>query len=370
MKILYIDYLSPEGHKNFNQIHICSLLSLNYEIHCVFRRGYYEDILTNENNVSLLMELSDSLYKGHANGLITRIFYFFQLLRIKNKIKFSSYDAVILSSYEPISLFFANIKYPMYIVNHNTIANWDRYNIKKFFIKQLGKRHIHVVFTEEMQQRLESFNVKNVIIVPHGYNKPFSIESPNALLQSLFAIDKRINESEYIIVSCFSSHFINDALIQQIICNEEFNDFLILKNILITLKGKFGKNENIGKNIILIEQHLTDIEYKYLFSKSHIILIPYNEKFRYRTSGILFECFANNKPCLITKIESMLYYSRYFNYYPFFETISELQIQILNILIDENISKYKFLNELNPINNWKTILDKYYNKKQILHGYI
>jgi hypothetical protein len=298
------------------------------------------------------------MYK-ESNKLTSRISYISQLLFIKNKVKFSFFDVIILASYEPVSLFFANITDPMLIINHNTISGLDNSKIKEFFTQRISKRNTHVVFDDDMRQRLIQLRITKIEIIPHGYNKPFAIKDYNVHLD-LFS-EKDIKKfAKSFIVFIPSSGSVDNNFVSQILQNKKFNEFLIDKNILFFIKGKYTINKDLNKNIILIERRLTDFEYKCLFTISAVILLPYGNNFKYRTSGVLFECFSNNKPCLLSKIKSMLYYSKYFEYNPFFETISDLESRILHISHNQKNGgfTYKCLDELNPTNNWSKILYK------------
>ena len=360
MKILYIDHISPYGHVNFNTIHLQSLLSLNHHVYCIFKKDYFKKISV--ENIKIYLELPLWLYKKYWNGFTERILYFSQLLFIKFKVKFKTFDIVIFASYEPISLFFANIKCPLLLINHNTISGLDKSKVKEFFTKSISNRNVHIVFNEYMKQRLLLSKIHNVVIVPHGFIKPFIIDQPNNVLNSFTDIDYKIfNLHAYSIVFCPSSASIDKIFLFQLLFDKGFNEFLIERNIILVLKGNIYLDQNFCRNIVCIDRRFSDIEYQKLFFLSKIILLLYDNNYKYRTSGVLFECFSNNKPCLVLQNESINSYSKYFNYDPFFDTVSELSDKVLwhQQHVFKNHSLYTNLKELNPISYWDKLLSQY-----------
>jgi hypothetical protein len=355
MKILYIDYLSPQGHINFNRIQIKALLELNHNVCCVSKEGYC-DLLAIPQAVPCLA-IPNHLYIGDKQRLfrfLFRIKSIQQLLFIKEHIDFSDYDAVIFAAYDPLSLFFFRIKKNTYIFNHNNINQYNNI-IKRWFVRHLPSHYIHIVFDNNMQQRLVQYNIHNIKIVAHGYNAPFELS--NIGLDSLSQIDKRINNNEYSIIVSPSSNSLDNNLLIQIFKNIEFNQYLTNNKILFIVKGNPIENEINNENIIFINRRLTDLEYTCLFTKSKIILLLYNENFNYRTSAVLFECFANNKPCLTSNNAVISSYIKYFEYNPYFDNIVDLQSKV-SLLIGEHSETiyYTNLNELSPIYYWENIL--------------
>ena len=355
MKILYIDHISPNGHVNFNKIHLQALLSLKHDIYCIFKKDYLRKI--NIENIIIYKEIPLCLYKNNTNGFIERVFYLLQLLFIKFNAKFSTFDFVIFAAYEPISLFFAKIKTPTFLINHNTISGLDKSRLKEFFTKKISKKNIHLVFDKHMQKRLEKSKIFKSKIIPHGYCMPFTNNLNSLYIDSLNEMDHRIYKSEYSIIFCPSSTSIDKEFVFQIITNERFNNFLFENKIILLIKGNYNCNFSFNKNIISINRFFTDIEYQFLLKLSKVIILPYGKDFKYRTSGIMFECFSNNIPCLISNIASMRTYSAHFNYNPYFNNISDLQFKILTVLNEIKYPHiYLQIDKLNPLIHWSYIL--------------
>ena len=91
-------------------------------------------------------------------------------------------------------------------------------------------------------------------------------------------------------------------------------------------------HNNISGNIIYLNQYLSQAQYHYLFQKSDIILLAYQDNFCCRVSGVSFECVANRKKALIKDNPSLSYCRDFYNYDPFFNTIQTLQERIEYLL--------------------------------------
>jgi len=99
-------------------------------------------------------------------------------------------------------------------------------------------------------------------------------------------------------------------------------------------------------------------EYEYLFLNSDIIIINYPKTFRNRTSGIFWECVANDKLCLLSDIKVFAGYGRFMKYVPFFNTIEEFMLKIFETLnLDEGLKKNPYLDKGKLTPNFKELLE-------------
>lgn len=77
-------------------------------------------------------------------------------------------------------------------------------------------------------------------------------------------------------------------------------------NFLFTIAGKIEKQQYIelklqikkNKNIKIINRYLTNNEYKKLLKKADLIVIPDGYIYKYMHSGVIWDCFAIEKPFL------------------------------------------------------------------------
>ena len=117
MKILYVDYKSPNGHVQFNRIHLNALKHIG-DIYTVFKENYFEEIQC--DGVKKCFDIPSSKYKRN-NGRFWSRFEEFQLLRyIKKLINPDEWDYIIISSYDIISMYFA-VFFKNIIVIYHTI---------------------------------------------------------------------------------------------------------------------------------------------------------------------------------------------------------------------------------------------------------
>ncbi len=327
-KILYIDHISPDGHINFNKIYLDALMRQKYQVDIVCKAGYFKKIKTSNSHFKL--EIPNILYR-YKDGITNRILFFLQLIYIKHKIDFSNYDYILLSSYEEISLFFAKYKYKLFIVNHDNIRGLDS-RIKRFFIKKISQKNTHIVFEQYIKEHLKMYRINNVCVISHGLINPLNIKNVN--FNSLHNICPDLHNAplyNYVIFSPSASST-DYKFIRSLLSDESFGKFLMKNKIIFIAKGHFSKSNN--KNIVIINNYLSQQQYESLFSISNLILICYPSSFKYRVSGILMECISNEKICFIKDIEALKIYSKCFTYNPYFKNKEEL-INLISLFIKD-----------------------------------
>ena len=326
-KILYIDAHSQKGHINFNRIYLSALQKTSCDIHIVFKKGYL-DLCEEFSNAKSELVLPDWLYPKSSGKLSSRFFLLLQLLYIKRNIDFSQYDYVFLSSYEEISLFFAGIKTKMYLINHDNARGFDS-KIKTFFLKHISKYHTHIVFMDYIKQRFIENGIEDVMVIPHGLLRPYVVPDTDqfAILKQL---DSRLVSKEYNYILFSPSILSDEQQLISILSNQTFNDYLKAKHILFVVRNKISNLA--ANNILFISDYLTNYQYQSLFMASTAIVICYPESFKYRVSGVLFECFANNKLCFVSELPALKAFKPYFMYNPYFINTQDLIIRMDEIL--------------------------------------
>lgn len=362
MRILYIDNISPIGHVQFNRIHLEALCKIG-NVYTAMRKGYYEKIGVYKANI--LIEIPDRFYMPISNKWK---FYFYRIMRritgydsetqgtlnyVRERVE-NNWDAVIISNMESKSLFKMKPLSNVYAICHqykSLINNGVRFANKHNRIKytrDVGNRYTIIALSESMREGIKSLNINNVEMVPHGFlpmNGIFDIKVLDRL---------GIPRNKKILFIPSYSH--STELYNNFYNNKEFEAFLEQNNYFLVIKDKKGSS-NI-KNIIIINRWMTAAEYQSLFLASFCIILPYDSDTPFRESGIIMECFANNKLCLRLDIPYLHVYDPYFNYESFFSDISSLKKRLMT-LKDVAQPIYKCLDKIsNPYQGWHNLLSK------------
>lgn len=347
--MLYIDQLCLGGHINFNNIYIEALYDHKITIDFALKAGY-------ESNLNLLTDttvfhIPEKYFKETNNKILYRYNLYRILKYTMRNINLDNYDFILFSSFEEISLFLAHFKKPLILVHHNNIRSLDNI-IKKYFYETIINKNINIVFQQTIKNIFNSLGVKTTYVVKHGY--------PKKLDKSLydcksFLSDIDINNYKNIIFSPSSSS--GDRLfILELLKDNIFQKFLHKNNILFVIRGDYQINNS--NNIKVINSFLSISEYEYLFLNSDIIIINYPKSFKHRTSGVFWECVANDKLCLLSGIDAFASYGRFMKYEPFFNTKEEFMLKIIETLnLDESLKNNPYLekNKLKP--NFKELLE-------------
>lgn len=338
-KILYIDVICADGHINFNKIYINSLIKSNDDVKLILKKGYANKM--GFNSKFILFELPEFLFYDFKKiPFLNRLMMTISLIYINFKILFKNYSNIYIGSYEEISFFCSFFGKKTTLINHNNISGLSN-SLKRFFFIKLSKKHTMLVFNNQIRDYLYELSVKNVIVKPHGLPEVFSKNIINPI--------RKHNERIIFLPShnSIDVNFIDDAF-----SNEMFLSLLKEYNFKIVKKGGTVYKDS---NIVTIDKVLGYEEYKSIFLESDIILLPYPSTFKYRVSGVLHECFVNNKLCLLSNIDAFRVYEGNFNYNPFFSDVDDLCQRLLELmtsfLSEESYNRnfYKNLSELNPI---------------------
>lgn len=336
MKILYIDPIYQTGHVNFNQIYIDYLYSKGYKIDFIFISDYAKFIKT--KSTSYILNIEWKFLKGKHSPLINRIIYFTTLLYIKHKSKFYKYDKVIFSSFEEISFFFSGIK-GCYLINHVNIQGLHS-PIKLYFFKSVFLHNIAVVLGKDSYSFLSSLiPPKNILYSSHGLPCPYE-HSDNSKYVNILSHFKHIIFSP-------SGNSSDSRFLEQLFISDSLNLFLKETNTVIVIRSHSLSIPPFD-NFIIINKFLSPCDYQYIFLKADWIILAYPPTFKFRASGVLFECFANNKQCFLSAIPAMLDYKNHFLYNPYFSNIKELIERIQSSKECNDCIYFKGLDQLHP----------------------
>ena len=349
MRILYFDMWSPAGHVVFNKIHLAALSRLG-DVYTIFKEGYYT---FDYPHVFHYLDIPSHYYRK-GEGYYKSRFRLAGMIRwVWKQVSKEKWDYVILSSYDPLALFLSQRFKDAIVIDHNTIGLLDSKTLG-FPLRHLSKGIRHVVFNDYMKSRFNAMGIDNVSIVPHGFI-PMNCEQKS--IDEIKGIRQKFSlDPEDRIVFLPSLSRSNIDVVGQFIYNDDFNSFL--KEHGLKLITKSGVKRESKSNIIIIDGYLPQGEYEYLFQNSSCNVLFYSQDFKYRTSGVLNECFANNIPCVFSDCPALEVYRPYFNNpHCVFHNGDELKGSILSVLQTGGNDYYKSLEDIeNPIKAWKHIL--------------
>lgn len=348
-RILYFDMWSVEGHLVFNDVHLKALCQLG-DVYTIFREGYHT---FDYQNVYNYLDVPNSFYVKGESYYKTRIRLAGMIKWVWDKVSKEKWDYVIFSSYDPFSLFLSRRFRNAIVIDHNTIALLDS-KLHGFPFRHLSTHIKHIVFNAYMQSRLNEMGFNNVAIVPHGFlpkkSEPLSVEDVRKVRQK-YSLG---TEDKIIFLPSLSKS--NVDLIGRYIYNDNFNKYL--KEYGLKLITKSLVKRASMSNIIIIDDYLSQEDYNYLFLHSSCNVLFYSQDFKYRASGVLNECFANNIPCVISDNPSLKAYLPYINNSNcVFRDADELISSILSALQMDRKKYYNNLGEIqDPLNAWESVL--------------
>lgn len=322
-KILYIDAISPSGHKLYNEILIKDILRSNFEVFTVSQEDYLSTLDIQHPNLHVLLEVPKKYYNKleQTNPFLSRVKLFLILRYIMKRISFSDYGYIIFSSYEEVSFLFSSMPKNCYLISHN---NFDNFNnlVKQYIYKKLSLNQHIVVLSKYLQDDLHVLGF-NTLYLPHGVPSQFMQNK----LDDSFVQKYSTREYNFIVFSPSAASTDNSIFIE-IDRSPFFEDFLIKNKILLIVRGN---QKVMCNNIIIINDFLDRIEYEFLFKTADVILINYGQEFKNRVSGVYYEAIANLKPVVV----SINFFEKIHPFDPyayFFATLEELKLSIESLL--------------------------------------
>lgn len=324
MKILYIDPICPQGHINFNNIHINALLRLSDNVDLVFEEGYYNQL--NVNNCRLIYQYPK--LKNHNNGISNRIKIYRNLKTILKNVPFSEYDKILFSSFDEISFTFFNLPSNVCLINHTNVSGVYSSKIKRCLYKRLSNKHQQIVLDSLSKKYLIDIGINNVKCVNHGL-------PPKIKVSNDWRLTHFVGESVYNHIIFSPSRGSNDYdFLNQLIEDKGFVSLLKSTNSLLIMHDdeKLDISHKYNPNILLIKKRLSQTDYENLFLQSSLILITYPDSFRYRSSGVFMEALANNKDLIVPEIPSFSLYKSILDESNFFTSVNDAIFKIENRL--------------------------------------
>lgn len=295
MRLLVIDYCTIWGHRNFNKIHIESLLRLGHSVHLIGREetfSYVKD-LPGITGYTVFPKQLDARFANHYSVKIIK--EILCLFWVKRKFEFSNYSAVIFFAYDIYSLTFFRTKAKTILVNHDNVAKLSDKRALRL-TQRLPPNFYHVAITRDSYRYLQGLlNGKGVYYIPHGAVNAI----PKGKKPTFISNDRKY-------VFCPVNDCYDIKLINIILDSELVSRFLKENGLTIIIKSILYNKPS--ENIYVIVSRISDEEYQYLLCNASLVILPYNKDYKYRSSGILFECVAAGTTVATSRIESMLNY--------------------------------------------------------------
>lgn len=320
-KILIIDPISSIGHVNYNTIIINEIKKHNRNIYCIFKEDYDENLFYNNK---VILRIPNKYYNNkqkYLQSIINRINQYKIYRYILKKIDIYKYDVVILTSYEEISLYYANINKKLYLINHNNLSNINN-KIKIYYIKKISSLHIHVVLHKSYLIKYIEYGINNVICINHGLKEKIIIDK-NYHYDAIKKYRQYCNYDSIIFMPINNNT--NIKIIEVLLNNKEFISYITINRILIVVKCGNNKIKILkNDNILIITDYMTKSEYEYTFYMAKIVVLCYKNDFKYRISNVFLECAINNKICIMNDIQSFKIYHNNINYKSYYKDVKQL----------------------------------------------
>lgn len=346
-KILYIDPFYQTGHSDFNNGYIKALRETGVELHFVIVKGYEKHL--NITDDEIIHKIPAFLERTDFGGLGNRICHLIALLLLRLKVHFSDYDKVFFSNFDEISFYFSRIKNAILVPHINISESSNK--VKFFFLNKVLQKNSCIAFNKSISNYLSQKDNYKIIEQPLGLPEPINSKHHKVNSEKEQAIITKLKDYKKILFSP-SAQSTDTNFIQDLIYNKAFRTVLERENIAFVVKGNFTSKY---ENIIVINYYLSTELYQYLFLKSDCILLAYPKSFQYRVSAVLFECFANNKLCLVPNTEAFTTYKNHFNYNPFFNNSIDLIDKFKQIDTFKS-NYYRNIEQLHP--NFKPLINE------------
>lgn len=326
MRILYIDTESFSSHANFNRIHIDALMKCGYSVDGAFKEGYIN--LLGIKNLDVVCEIPERLYEhGKETQVYGRFLMLFRLWKVRSKVRFADYDAVILSYYDETVLPFSLYPSGLYLINHINADGLHHWLKRKLFLL-LSKRNTQIMISKRAYEYVRELGAINTKLVYHGLPNPYDRGIVRPVWMS----------HQY---TLFSPSAMSSDLyfIQELLNNKQFNDLLVVKDIQFVVRTNRPLTTS-NPNVRVIDYYMKDDEYRGCFVHADAILVSYVDDFKYRVSAVMLECISNNKRIVVRKNEGLLEYKGMVGADSYFDGVEEAVRVVERKVMDRTDSVY------------------------------
>ena len=339
MKLLLIDYISFLGHRNFNKIHIEALQSIGHELTLLGKKGQFDNITINEN--MKVLEMPKRYFRKYPYPAVSfRLQGIGALLWVKTHTRLKEYDAIIILTYDILSLFVFRTSVPVYLIDHNNVSQlWSK--LKLSLTRCLPANYMHIALNRDMEKRLqELLPRKHVFHIPHGLCPPSTdMKKPSF-----------VSENERYLFCPVNRNY-DASFIKFVFESPLLGTYLRDNNLKLYIKDQLGLKCN--EVIEIVPQNMEIKQYNYMLQHAMAVLLPYGKDFKYRCSGIFFECVSRNTPVITTRLDSMAEYENEVEM-KMFSTVQELISSIDSFQKTRN--RIVCLEKFEPMKYWDICL--------------
>lgn len=316
-----MDVLSPVGHRNYNYSLLDIFTELG-EIDVAIKKGHLKHYKKEKlNNVYNIPEyfFNRSNKSSVFRKLYIRIKLFIEMQWIKKLIRKKHYDIIFFSSMEPISFFFSTLRLrKRYLFVDHGIGQINDSKVKRFFWKNINNKAEPIVMEKYIKKFLKKeIKIKNKVwVLPHPLPKLNIKETSTPYKRKIIFAPSGSNNEEFI------SFLISNV--------DRINNY----KVIIKSKNKILEHPNLK----VYNDRITNKEYYSFMKNSSYVLLPYEDHYNYRVSGVLFEAVKLNKPIIINSNNTLKYYTdKYPKSVLSFKDFEEFFIMLKKIKNEKNI---------------------------------
>lgn len=338
-KVLYLDFLYPNGHIRQNTTYI-NYLSEIAKVYVLSPKGRYDKL---PPEVELIEKDSLSIKDGKILNRLSSLNIMILSAILARKLK---PEYIFVSTYDTLAFavgrFFFRKQDKLFLLQHFNIDELEN-SVKRLFFMMYMRKVEYIVFEEFIKKYLvETFrlNEKRIHVLPHQLN------------ENLTKINK-------IIYSCVGLSNSNDEkLVSEIIDIEKREELLRKAGSKVVLKSKCMEFDNGFLRVI--KGYLSNGQYNDYINNSQCIYMPFPSSFRYRMSGTLVDALSNNKMIFGSNIPLIHYFaSQYPDVCKIINSAEEFFHHTLNTkstLTDEQIKNFEQFKIIHSAANIKEVL--------------
>jgi uncharacterized protein (UPF0335 family) len=293
LKVLFLDFLYPKGHKIFNK-NLIECLSEFSKVTVLSQKDYYKDFKKDITKAYIV----EQNYFSTNNRILSRINSIIIMAKSASFCKKQKPDYIFVSSFETSSFalakwFFKTLE-NIFIVHHNNTDELKNLIKTKVFKSYMNKVN-HIVLEEFIKEWLvNEIGVKSDRI----YVVPYPINADNTTLNQ--------RSEKYYCVGLSNSN--DEKFIEKIINLEKENETLLKLNKKVILKSRVNEFDN--GYLKVLKCYLKKSEYDEYISNCKFIFMPFPSTFCNRMSGTLMDALSNNKIVLGSDIPLIRCYSK------------------------------------------------------------
>ena len=270
-RILYVDLLSPMGHRYFNMLNI-KALSKKFDVVTAGRENAIES-----TKPDIVIPEDFFMVRNKVDFRIKELRMIDWLLR---KQLLEDFDLIIFSSYETISFSLRSKDLQKKcqraaIINHNNIDELEKSAIKRKFFRKIDKGIFQCVFEEYFKVHLQNeLNVENnVVVIPH------------IVLDRTHIAMENVKPLVFVPTKLYNTRYLENVFSESV------------DEVSFVIKSDVSFNKKNVKSISYLERS----QYEDIFSECSFVLLPLTTDYNYRVSSILYECFSFSRPCFVFK---------------------------------------------------------------------